>query len=346
MKILLVEDDDFDAEWVRRALKGIERFSLERAETLSGGLDLLQKGDFGLVLSDLHLPDALQTGVFQAIAQKVPLVPVILLTGDSDDRTAIEAVQQGAQDYLVKGEVDARGLVRAIDYAVERNRLLVMREHFVHIVSHEIKNPLGNLKASLALMRGGYCPGERDREEILRIAANAVERLIATTSDLLDLAKMESGKVELKAERFDLNAMLQELGRFLEPALKKKGLALKNLPPGREMPVVADPGRIWRVFFNLAHNAIEYTQEGSVEFSAEDGPEGVRCCVSDTGPGIPESDLPRLFLKFSRVGSRKGKGTGLGLSICREIVELHRGRLWAENTPGRGAKFTFTIPKV
>jgi len=243
--------------------------------------------------------------------------------------------------------VDQRALIRSLHYAMERKRLLLMREHFLNVVSHELRNPLTSLKGSISLLHEGKLTDEADRREALRIAMDAIERLTRTTDLLLDLAKMNSRKVSMRPARFDLRPLITELGSFFRPDLERKGLAFRTVLPTWEVAVTADRDQIARVLTNLIHNAIKFTPSGSIEVRVSEDQGLALCSVTDTGPGVPAEERPRLFQKFSRLGGAQDvPGTGLGLSICREIVEVHKGRIWVEQAPSQGARFVFALPKA
>lgn len=181
-RLLLIEDDDVDAMWFQRALKANRHttYELTRAGTLREGLELLAKTPKpDVVVCDLGLPDTFQLQSFQAVTKSCPELPVIVLTGNiSDEDLGIEAVKQGAQDYLVKGIVSPDGLLRAIEYAIERKRTLLQKEHFVYLVSHELQNPLAALTQTVALLvDGGAGELPAKAKMVLNLSLSAINRL-------------------------------------------------------------------------------------------------------------------------------------------------------------------------
>lgn len=348
IQVLLIEDDEVDARWVRRALRGSPAFRLTAAGTLAAGLGCLKAGTFDIILSDLHLPDAGGLEVFEALSRQKPEAPIVLLTGSVlDEEKAMEAIHKGAQDYLIKGQVDERALIRALHYAMERKRLLLMRDHFVHVVSHELRNPLTIMCGSIAMLHRNPSPDEAQNKKTLQMAFRAVQRLLRTTEDLLDLAKMESRKYSFRQERFSLNTLVEEVAEFFQAEIGQKGLAFRKTLPEHDLEVLADRDQIARVVMNLLHNALKFTRKGRIEILVEEEEGLARCAVTDTGPGIAAEDMPRLFQKFSQPGGANiVQGTGLGLSICKEILDAHKGRIWAESARGQGASFLFTVPRA
>ena len=294
MRLLLIEDDEVDAKWVERALKGLKKFSIARAESLAAGLQRLKTEPFDIILSDLQLPDAGGLEVFYALSQHAPHLPLVVLTGNIvDEDSALEAVQKGAQDYLIKGSIQPETLLRSLDYAVERKKLLLLRDHVVHVVSHELSNPLATLKLALFLVKDGTITDEKIRKETLDMAVHAIDRLIRTTGDLLNLARMESRQYVFQHSKFNLNSLIQEVGEFFQLEIQKKGLVFKTACPDREVEIFADRDQIVRVFTNLISNALKFTAQGHIEIRVEEEKDFVRCSVADTGPGISKEDMPK-----------------------------------------------------
>ena len=352
LRVLILEDDEIDAQWVTRALQHskLVRYVAVRAETLAQALDLLKKETFDLILSDLKLPDAFGLEVYQSLAQNAPELPIILWTGNVlDEGVAIEAVQKGAQDYLIKGQVDERGLLRSLAYGNERKKLISMRNHFTNVVSHELRSPLFAIKELIQLAAESSDPSvSPGQKNFLTVALCSIERLYRITDDLLSIAKLESGKTKEEKTFFNIHDVAREVVRLFEEMARKKGLQLKTVFPSAGVEVYADQDKITRVFTNLLSNALKFCKEGAVEIVVAEFPEEVRCSVKDTGCGIAPEDLEKVFSKFEQFGKKAcgvEKGTGLGLSICKEIVERHGGKIGVESTLGEGATFFFTLPK-
>jgi signal transduction histidine kinase len=352
LRLLILEDDEVDARWATRALQHSKtlRYVVSRAETLAQALDLLKKETFDMILSDLKVPDAFGLEIYQALAKSAPELPIILWTGNVlEEGVAIEAVQNGAQDYLIKGQVEERGFLRALAYANERKKLISMRDHFVNVVSHELRNPLF---AILELVRIVYtdvaASGSQNQKNILEMVMTSVTRLSRITADLLAIAKLEAGKAREVKTLFNINEVVREVSDLFAELARKKGLQLRTSFSAETVEVYADKDKITRVFTNLLSNALKFCQQGFVEISVSEFPEEVRCAVKDTGCGISTEELDKVFSKFEQFGKPAlgvEKGTGLGLSISKEIVERHGGKIGVESELGKGATFFFTLPK-
>jgi two-component system phosphate regulon sensor histidine kinase PhoR len=215
-------------------------------------------------------------------------------------------------------------------------------------VSHEFKTPLTAIQGFAETLLAGAMEDSRSNRRFLEIIRDHAVRLARLTNDLLKLARIEAGKLEV--EFFPVQ-LLEVIERSAETTLLKasrKQIAIEvDVPP--DLPMVRGDASLLRdVLQNLIDNAIQYTSEGGrIEVSASVGPREVVVCVADTGIGIPLADQERIFERFYRVDaarSREAGGTGLGLSIAKHIVEAHGGRLWVESEVGRGSKFFFSVP--
>ena len=349
--VLVIEDNPGDSRLIREMFLEAEdkNFRLEISEKLSVAAEKIDRQNFDVGLLDLSLPDSHGLETFGRIAAKAPRLPIIILTGLNDETVALDAVRGGAQDYLVKGSFDGYLLTRAIRYAIERKKLLLMRDKFVSMVSHELRNPLAVLQGSIGQLSEDLSKSiDAEQKELLEMAGRAIDRLLRTTNDLLDLAKMEAGKLILQEAPFDVVSLAREIGATFSGQMKSKGLRYIENVPDQPVKILADRDKIAEVFTNLVTNAIKFTSSGSIEIEVREGPAFVGCSVADTGPGIAAENLPRVFSKFEQFGRKTAgaaKGTGLGLAICKEIIEYHNGRIWVESKPGQGARFIFTLPK-
>jgi nitrogen-specific signal transduction histidine kinase len=225
-----------------------------------------------------------------------------------------------------------------------------LKSDFISTVSHELRTPLSITKEGISLILDRI-PGEinEKQEKILNTARGNIDRLARIINSLLDISKIEAGKVELKKELVDITSLIKQVVSSFESKAKEKGLELRAVFNNKErIDLYVDADRIIQVFTNLVGNAMKFTDRGYIEISANEKNNEVECFVSDTGRGISKEDLPKVFSKFQQFGRVAGpgeKGTGLGLSIAKGIVEMHKGRIWVESELGKGSKFTFTLPK-
>jgi signal transduction histidine kinase len=222
------------------------------------------------------------------------------------------------------------------------------KSFFLAHMSHELRTPL-NAVIGYSEMLEEEARASQDRfVPDLRKIQGAARHLLELINELLDLSKMEAGKMELEAEEFDLDALLHEVAGTVEPLLRKNGNTLEVRCPAVLGRVRTDPGRLRQVLLNLLGNAAKFTQQGQVRLEAErDGGRELMVRVVDTGIGISEEQAQRLFQPFTQADPaihRKYGGTGLGLAICRHLCRLMGGDITLHSEPGRGSTFTVRLP--
>jgi two-component system phosphate regulon sensor histidine kinase PhoR len=230
-----------------------------------------------------------------------------------------------------------------VDMTDAVNFAAVKRDFAVN-VAHELRTPLTAIKGfTETLMERA---GGEDRKYLDIILRNT-DRLISLVRDVQALAEMERPGYELEAEEVDLRTLIEPVIDLFRPAAKEKGLELA-LEPGSSVPVSGDPYRLEQLAINLLDNAIKYTDKGSIRVVVTEGDGQALLEVSDTGPGIPEADIPRLCERFyvvDRSRSRNLGGTGLGLAIVKHIVMLHEGTLNIRSQVGKGSTFSVRLPR-
>jgi len=225
-----------------------------------------------------------------------------------------------------------------------------MKSEFISTVSHELRTPLTSIKGSLGLIMGGAAgPIPEDANDLLAIAANNSDRLIRLINDILDISKIESGKMKLKLSDFDLVDVVTEAMQGIDAFGQKHGVKVARDVREPAMMVSADRDRILQVLTNLLSNAIKFSPKGStVTLQTTRDHRGMwRMSIIDTGPGIPKDQIGKLFQKFQQVDgtfSNQVGGTGLGLAICRALVHEHGGEIWVESEVDKGSTFAFTLP--
>ncbi len=255
------------------------------------------------------------------------------------------ALDTAAQRLTVAHET--LGLVVLRD-VTEIRRLELVRREFVANVSHELRTPLASIKALVETLEAGAVDDPDVSGDFLRRIVGEVDRLALLVDELLDLARLESGRVTIRTEAIEPVDLLGPAVERLAAQLGQRRLRLRFDVPEGLPPVRADRTRIEQVILNLVHNAIKFTPAGGAITvrASQDGPL-VRIDVQDTGVGVAVDELPRLFERFYKADkARRSDGTGLGLAIAKHIVQAHGGAIWAESLPGHGATFSFTLPAV
>ena len=235
------------------------------------------------------------------------------------------------------------GLVWTIRDVSERARLERMKSDFVATASHELRSPLTSIKGFVELLGRSEALGDRERE-FVDVVLQSTDRLVELVNDLLDVARLEAGRMEIHARLFDLAGLIEEVATLIGPRLEAKDQRLVlDLPPGLPK-ALADPVRVRQVLVNLISNAHLYTDEGGTITVVADG-EGqeIELSVADDGQGMAQDDLEHVFDRFVRRDDASG-GTGLGLSIVRSLVDLQGGTIEVSSQVGEGTVFTVRLP--
>jgi two-component system, OmpR family, phosphate regulon sensor histidine kinase PhoR len=227
-------------------------------------------------------------------------------------------------------------------------RLENIRRDFISNISHELRTPLASLKALAETLQESALDDPPTARRFLTRIETEVDSLALIVQELLELTRIESGKVPLQLERIPAEEILTAAADRLRLQAERAGLNLAIHSPQEPLWVLADARRIEQVIVNLLHNAIKFTpQGGQIDLVSEMAGDFVKFSVRDTGIGISSQDLPRIFERFYKADrARSGGGTGLGLAITRHLVEAHGGKVWAESVEGQGATFYFTLPSA
>lgn len=224
-----------------------------------------------------------------------------------------------------------------------------MKNDFVSMVSHELRTPLTSIKGYLDLLQTEQVGKLNDTQrEFLNIVKANTDRMVQLINDLLDLSRIEAGRIELQPQALDLAHLIQTVVETMYPQLRAKQQNVVLAIPPDLPPAWGDHDRVIQILTNLVSNAHKYTPPaGKITVAARANEAWVRVDVTDTGIGLSQKDIAQLFSKFFRVQNRAVQnvpGTGLGLAITRSLVELHGGQIWVESTPGQGSTFSFTLP--
>jgi signal transduction histidine kinase/CheY-like chemotaxis protein len=219
------------------------------------------------------------------------------------------------------------------------------REDLLAVVSHDLRNPVTVILSTAKMLLGADAPEKfaSVRGQVDRIVRSA-DRMTGLISSLLDIAKLESGTLNISFETHEVRTIVDDTVELLAPLAHKKGIALES-DVTAPLATVCDRQRLQQILANLVDNALKFTPAGgTVRVAAVESDGGVRFAVSDTGPGIPEENLPFIFERYWQPDTQKESGVGLGLSIVKGLVEAHGGRVWVESQPGAGSTFYFVLP--
>ncbi|PIQ83487.1 MAG: hypothetical protein COV75_07250 [Candidatus Omnitrophica bacterium CG11_big_fil_rev_8_21_14_0_20_63_9] len=385
--VLLFEDDDGQALLTKEALEA-DGFTVDVCRTGREGLDRLFNTGYEVYLIDMKLPDIAGVEILRRINTIRPGAVCIIVTGHGDEAAAVEAMKLGAYDYIIKspymGHLTAlpvvirEGLARRQLKAEreqlqtelweqarlleERNaelrraneelkRLDQLKSDLISMVSHELRTPLATMKEFTSILADHIAgPVTPDQQQYLAIIKANIDRLGRIIDDLLDMAKIEAGRIILTKGFVEVRPLTEHVLESLRPLAEAKQVSLELQLPQNLPGVFADEDKVNQILVNLVGNAIKYTDgPGRVTVSAVERTNELEFSVADTGIGIAPEDVPRLFEKFQQLrrvpGLSGGKGAGLGLAISKRLVELHGGRIWLTSTPGAGSTFCFSLPK-
>ena len=268
-------------------------------------------------------------------------------TGDPQTESVEVVGSRHFLQLIVVPDRDTRGGTLLLVQDLTRvRRLETVRRDFISNLSHELRTPLASLKALTETLQDGALddpPAARRFIDQIQVEVDALTQMV---TELLELSRIESGRLTLDLTPVSPRDLLLSASRRMELQAERAGLRLR-VECGDDLPrIKIDSQRLEQVLVNLIHNAVKFTRAGGeIVLLTEAEPGVVMIAVQDTGIGIPEEDVSRIFERFYRVDkSRAGSGTGLGLSIAKHIVEAHGGKIWAESVEGRGSTFYFTIP--
>jgi signal transduction histidine kinase/CheY-like chemotaxis protein len=280
---------------------------------------------------------------FLAAAALISPAVLVVIDADRNDEYVLAATS-ALLFLLVLARM--RGL---LVYIAEHERMKRLKDEFTSVVSHELRTPLTSIRGALGLVAGGALGPIPDKaQRMLDIASENTERLVRLINDILDIERMESGQITLEKKRCRAADLVGRATDAMRAMADEAGVTL-TLEAG-DAHLSADDDRMMQTLTNLLSNAVKFSPRGgNVRLTAQRRGEHVVFSVEDEGRGIPPEHIERIFAPFQQVDSSDSRdkgGTGLGLAICRSIVTQHGGRIWAESTPGHGAKLSFSVPAL
>jgi len=371
--VLLLEDDDLDVELIHEQLlqSGLS-VDMRRAQTERDFVQELNRSGLRIVLSDFALPEYDGFAALSMAQRLQPDVPFIFVSGAIGEERAIETLQRGATDYVLKSRLTRlpAAVTRALTLADERSRrrraeaerdaLLEsersaraaaeaanrLKDEFLTVASHELRTPLNAILGWATLLTNAT------QLDVFRRGIGVIQRNALAQSrlieDILDISRIVTGKLQLRVEPILLGPFIEAAAEAIRPAAHAKGISL-TVQVDAPKEVVADSGRLQQVVWNLLSNAVKFTPaRGRVALRASQTEEGVVIAVEDDGEGIEPEFLPHVFERFRQGDpstTRRASGLGLGLSIVRYLVEAHGGTVSVESAgKGQGSKFYVHLP--
>jgi len=351
-----VDDHRYVRDMVRALFEGQSYRVLEAGDGETG-LEIARTQRPDCVLLDVRMPGLSGFEVLARLSAdpRTREIPVIMLSAIEDTLEGLErALGSGAVDYLAKPVAPARVAAR-VRGAIERRRLLQevqeLRANFTSMLVHDLRSPITVINAYVDMLgQGGAGPVTDRQRQLLGRIQESCGRMVRLIGEILDLSKLEAGKLQLERRPLELDAQAAEVVERFGLSARDKSITLTFRAPATPCRVFADEGRIDQVLMNLLGNALKFTPRGgaiTVEVSRLG--DDVELSVRDTGPGIPADEVPLIFERFRQATAThatQSPGSGLGLVICRHLVEAHGGRIWALSEPGRGSRFVFRLPAL
>jgi signal transduction histidine kinase len=356
-RVLIVDDSEDDVEMLQRFLGG-EDTVIRGLTDSTQAEQVFDEFEPDLVLLDLHMPQPDGLEILRRIRDarsRLGFLPVLVLTGDMGRVARNNALDLGADDFLIK-PLDRQEVVLRVRNLLSTRRLHVElarayrhKSEFLASMSHELRTQLSSVIGFSELLISdttGRFDGPRRLQFLTQINSSG-RYLLDLTSDILDLAKIESGQSVLRIENVQIADVVNGVTSAMEPLAAKKTIRIvTDLTAHGQVP--ADAGKLKQMLLNLVSNAVKFTPEGGcVTIAAQRLVAAVEISVSDTGIGIAESDREHLFEEFRQVDSdvaRQHHGTGLGLALTKRFVELHGGHIRLTSEVGKGSVFTLSLP--
>ena len=373
LSLLIVDDEDGMRMGVKRALRhfsmGIEdtddvlRFDIAEAASGEEAIALMKESSPDIVLLDNKMGGISGIEVLHWINENDLDLMAIMITAYASIETAISATKQGAYDFLPKPFTPAELKVSVRQAAAHLVTLRQARElerekrrvrfQFISVLAHELKAPLAAIEGYLFLLRDGI--GMDDPAVYEKVVGRSLTRLGGMRKliyDLLDLTRLESGQKKRELSSVDVLEIAGISMETMKPEADRRGISISLEATSEEISMVADGGELEIVLNNLVSNAVKYNKDsGHVTVKVMDEPEHdlIRIAVTDTGIGMSESEVEKLFGEFVRIKNAKTRdilGSGLGLSIMKRIALLYNGEVTVESTPDVGSTFTVTLQKT
>jgi len=370
IEVLFLDDEESIIDGVQRLFMR-EPYGIFATTKVAEARVALNKYKIKVVVSDYRMPDISGTNFLQEVKECHPEMIKILFTGYTDFSAVEEAINMGEVYRFISKPWKTTELLSIIRQCIEHYDLALhakikeeelevsnkklkemyeVQKEFTSTVSHELRTPLASIKTAIDLvvkkMVGDISP---EQAEVLGRAKKNVDRLKRLIDDILDLTKMESGRLQMNFMVNNVNNVIKETIEAQKDLATSRGLYVK-LELDEKLPMVPfDSDRIVQVMCNLLNNAIKFTHHGGITITSVNKIENnhVMITVSDTGRGIEQSGMPKIFEKFQQIESSEKNeegGTGIGLAICRQIIERHGGKIWVESKEGQGSTFSFILP--
>ncbi len=352
--IVIVDDEPIVTANLKTLLK-LENFPAPHVfNSPSEALEFIRNNRIDLVISDFFMPEMNGIDFLKEVRKIHQRTTLILLTGYADKESAIKAINEvGLYRYLEK-PWDNDDLLLCIKNGLERSHFIALqeleklRDDFIATLAHDLKTPLLAAIQTLKFFLDGTLGSLAERQQnFLEIMLQSNQDMLNLVNALLEVYRYESGQLVLCKDYFVLKDLMEQCSREVQSLLEKKNLQLV-IQEIQDEKIYADKHEIKRVLSNFIGNAIKHTPQcGKISIFADFNDNDIIVSVEDTGIGIPENDIPKLFNRFSQgTAKKRSTSTGLGLYLSRQIVEAHNGKIWVESEVNAGSRFKFSLPAL
>lgn len=358
--ILIVDDLEINRAVMKHSID-IPNVDIFTAKDSNEAIQILLKNNLSLIILDLVMPGMSGIELLKKIRIKYTpnALPIIIVTGKSNDKVIVEALDAGANDFLsgfvnkeilnskIKMQLKIKKITEELEISeTEAKKASEIKSMFVANMGHEIRTPLNVIIGITEILKESTLT--KEQLEYIDIFEQSTDNLLSIINDILDLSKIESHKVKFEKIDFCLRKTLKGIITMFSPRTKSKGLYL-NLEIDESVPniIIGDPVKLRQIIINLLSNAIKFTEKGGITVKLHVESERLFYSVRDTGMGIEEKKRKIIFSAFTQADSsttRQFGGTGLGLTICKKIITLLGGHLDVESEIGVGSNFKFDVP--
>ena len=370
-KILIIDDEDVVLDSCTLILEG-SGYPIVTATNGTRGLELVQESQPDLVFVDLKMPGIAGFEVLERIRAIDPNIVTIVITGFATVSSAVDAMKQGAYDFLPKPFtpdefrlIVQRGFEKrrlALEAIALRREKEMLREQFAAIISHEVRSPLGAIQQSLMALEMELEDrlDEQQKKHLQRLQAR-IDDLLKLIHTWLRVMSVDAGKLRETFRRVSVATVVSKAVECVQPQAIRKDVEIVATVEPPACAVNGDEGTLVETLVNLLSNALKYSHAGSqIQVRASEQQDSLVLSVADTGIGIPQDELPYIFEDFyaGKTGQKIErieeiekdekieKSSGLGLAITRRIVQAHGGTITADSEPGRGSTFTIRLPAL
>ncbi len=351
-RLLVVDDNDLNREMLSRRLQR-KGFEVMVAEDGPSAMDMIEREMFDLIILDIMMPGLTGIEVLEILRKRYSAaeLPIIMATAKTQSEDVVMALSLGANDYVTK-PIDFSVLLARVDTHLKVKHLFKLKDEFLGMASHDLKNPLFVIVCQAYLIATKVPVGEPMTEEAMEMLdkigqhSKNMQKIIA---DFLDFQAVEDGHIKLNYQVVDMTKLGNQVVDNFQPYAAEKQITLNfsDCSPEQHSLIKGDPSRLEQVLQNLIGNALKFNPaEGKVTVEVHCTDDKVDLMVRDNGPGLTAQDLEKVFIRYGKLSRRptgSESSSGLGLAICKKLIDLHQGEIGARNNEDGGACFWFSL---